>query len=358
MAVPARVITGRRSLLLAAAVCAIVAVAGGLARLGWHVPVGAAQVVGHGPMFVLGVFLTVISLERVVALGGRAAYIGPVAAAAGGLAIAYGLAEVGPWLVLVAAVALVAMNVAIVRRQAAAFTWAMLVGSLVLTLSIVAWLRGAPVFAVVPAWMAFFVLTIVAERLELSRLVRVSHVATGLLVVACGVLVVAAMMVMVNATAWVHVLGGALIVIGAWQLRFDAARRTIRRDGLPRYAGLAVLAGAGWLVITGGLLLARGLPAAGPDYDAPLHALFIGFVVSAVLAHAPIIGPAVARIAIPFHPVLYLPLVALHVSVALRITGDWFAVVDLRRAGGLCNAIALGLLPLAVVVARARASSR
>ena len=48
-----------------------------------------------------------------------------------------------------------------------------------------------------------------------------------------------------------------------------------------------MLAGAGWLVITGGLLLVRGLPAAGPDYDAPLHALFVGFVMSAVLAHAP-----------------------------------------------------------------------
>lgn len=358
MAVAARVITGRRSLLLAAAVCAIVAVSGGLARLGWHVPVGAAQLVGHGPVFVLGVFLTVISLERAVALGGRAAYVGPIAAAAGGLGLVLGLADVGPWLVLVAAVALVAMNVAIVRRQAAAFTWAMLVGAVVLTLSSVAWLRGAPVFAVVPAWMAFFVLTIVAERLELSRLVHVSQLASWLLVIACGVLAVATMMIMVNAAAWIHVLGGALIVVGAWQLRFDTARRTIRRHGLPRYAGLAVLAGACWLVIAGGLLLVRGLPAAGPDYDAPLHALFVGFVVSAVLAHAPIIGPAVARIAIPFHPVLYLPLVVLHVSVAMRITGDWFAIVELRRAGGLGNALALGLLPLAAVIARARASSR
>jgi hypothetical protein len=357
VAVAARVITGRRAVLLAAAACAVVAVFGGLARLGWQVPAGAAQIVGHGPVFVLGVFLTVISLERAVALGARAAYVGPVAAAAGGLALACGLADVGPWLVLVAAIALVAMNIVIVRRQAAAFTWAMLVGSSVLVLSLLAWIRGAPVFSIVPAWMAFFVLTIVAERLELSRLVRVSWLASSLLVVACGVLTVAAMMVMTNATAWVYVLGGAFVVVGAWQLGFDAARRTIRRRGLPRYAGLAVLGGACWLVITGALLLVRGLPAAGPDYDAPLHALFIGFVVSAVLAHAPIIGLAVARIAIPFHPVLYLPLVALHASVVLRIAGDWFAFVELRRAGALGNVIALGLLPLAIVVARHRARS-
>ena len=79
-----------------------------------------------------------------------------------------------------------------------------------------------------------------------------------------------------------------LIAIGAWELRFDLARRTVARPGLPRFAALGVLAGAAWLVVAGVLLVRHGLPPAGPMYDAVLHAVFVGFVLSMVFAHAPI----------------------------------------------------------------------
>jgi hypothetical protein len=56
-------------------------------------------------------------------------------------------------------------------------------------------------------------------------------------------------------------------------------------------------------------------------YDAALHALLLGFVFAMVFGHAPIIFPAVLRVAVPYHPVFYVPLLLLHASLALRLAG-------------------------------------
>jgi len=101
-------------------------------------------------------------------------------------------------------------------------------------------------------------------------------------------------------------------------LRYDLARRTLRQHGLPRYAAVAALLGAFWLGCSGVLLAVSGLPVAGPVYDAILHGIFVGFVLSMVFGHAPIILPAVARAPLPFHTVLYSPLLALHAGLVAR----------------------------------------
>jgi hypothetical protein len=69
----------------------IIGVGAGLLRLGWAVPRPAADLAAfHGPLMVSGFFGTVISLERAVALAQRWAYLGPLAAGAGGLALILG----------------------------------------------------------------------------------------------------------------------------------------------------------------------------------------------------------------------------------------------------------------------------
>ena len=42
------------------------------------------------------------------------------------------------------------------------------------------WLAGRPIYAVVPWWVGFLVLTIAGERLELSRVLRPSRRVIGL----------------------------------------------------------------------------------------------------------------------------------------------------------------------------------
>src|SRR5690606_4374588 len=114
-----------------------------------------------------------------------------------------------------------------------------------------------------------------------------------------------------------------------------------------------------WLVVAGLLFAAIDIEPAGPRYDAALHAVLVGYVLSMIFAHAPVILPAVARVALPFTPWLHLPLPVLHAGLLLRIAGDLAAQAGLRRAGGVLNAAALVLYAATVVAARrVRADSR
>lgn len=341
----------RRALLLVAAAGALTAVLGGLARVGVDVAFGLRVIREHGPLFVPGVLGTVIALERAVALGRPLAFVAPGLGAAAVVALLVQAPGV-PWLVASSALALVALNAAIVRRQSAPFTWLMLLGSVVLAAGDLAWALGQPVFQVVSTWMAFLVLTIVAERLELSRLSPTPRWAGRALVGACVLFALGACAAALGVAGAPRALGVLMALLGAWQLRFDLARRTLRQPGLPRFCAAGVLAGAAWLVLTGSLLAVRGLPSGGDLYDAVLHGVFVGYVLSMIFAHAPIILPAVARVHVPFSPVLYVPLAVLHLGLAARIAGDLLPSPPVREVGAIGNAVALVLFVLAVLFAR------
>ena len=340
-------LTVRRSLLAFAAAAAVSGVLSGLSRLGIAAAWGSELAPLHGGLFVLGFFGTVISLERAVALGRAWGYAAPSCSALAALAL-LARARWAAWPALFGALALVALNVAIVRKQAEPFTRMMLLGSLVLLAGNALFAAGFPVFQVVWTWIAFFVLTIAAERLELSRLAQTPRWAGHLLTSCAYALAVSACARALGSAAAGRALGVTLALIGTWQLCFDLARRTARLPGLPRFVALGVLLGAAWLVVAGTLVAGFDVPAAGPRYDAALHAVLVGYVVSMVFAHAPIILPAVTRVRFPFHALLYVPLATLHLSLALRLTGDLSDQTALRGAGASGNAAALILYVLTV----------
>lgn len=344
----------RRLLLALSAATALVGVLAGLARIG-VTDAAAARAQAHGPLLVLGVFGTVISLERAVALGHPLAYAAPALSAAGAVAMLVGTTGAA-WASLAGALGLLAVNTAIVRRQSAAFTWLMLGASTVLVAGDAAWAMGRPVASLVPAWIAFFVLTVVAERLELSRLTPTPRWASRALVAISALFGALAASLAFTPGAPPRALGAGLVLLGLWQLRFDVARRTARLAGLPRYSAVGVLAAATWLVVAGAAWAWWGeLPPAGPRYDAVLHGVFVGYVLAMVFAHAPIILPAVARVDVPFHRALWAGPVVLHGGLIARLAGDALDDVALRRAGSLANALSLLVFAASVVVARARA---
>jgi hypothetical protein len=89
------------------------------------------------------------------------------------------------------------------------------------------------------------------------------------------------------------------------------------------------------------LNLVLGIQPAGARYDAGLHAVFIGFVISMIFGHAPIILPAILGVPINFHRGSYLPLALLHLSLGLRLLADYLGMISLRMWGGLLNEIAI-----------------
>jgi hypothetical protein len=136
--------------------------------------------------------------------------------------------------------------------------------------------------------------------------------------------------------------GAALIFIALWSIRNDIAWRNIKHKlPLTRYIAWCLALGFVWLGVGGALSLWFGAQAAGPRYDALLHAIFLGFVISMIFGHAPIIFPAILGVPINFQPAFYIQLILLHVSLALRVFADYANLFSLRMWGGLLNEVAI-----------------
>lgn len=332
--------------LLALAILAfLAAIWAGLLRLGWPWPSWTpALAAAHGPLMVSAFLGTVIGIERALALGRRAAYIGPLAAALGGLLLISGLSWLwGGRLLLLGSAGLAGIFVVIVRRHPAVYT-------VVMTLGAVAWfvgnalqVAGRPIYAVVPWWVAFLVLTIAGERLELSRVLRLSRRVIGLFAGAAAVFLAGVVLSVWAYDAGVRLAGLGAMLLALWLLRYDLARRNVRLSGLTRFIAVCLFGGYLWLAVGGLLWLVHGGVMAGPIYDAILHSIFLGFVFAMIFGHAPLIFPSVLGRPMAYLPAFYLPLITLHLSLALRVAGDLLALPLARQWGGLLNGVALVL---------------
>lgn len=327
----------------------------GLLRMGWALPqLQPALPLAHGPLFVCGVLGTVIGLERAVALGSRLAFAGPALTALGGLLLLAGApARYGGLLFTAGSLALLAVFAVILRRQPARFTVTMALGALVWLGGNLLWLTGRLFAPVALWWAAFLVLTIAGERLELGRLRQLPSSALWLFSLSIAALLGGLVTSVLAFDAGVRVAGAAMLALALWLLRYDIARRTIRKPGLPRFSAACILSGSLWLAVGGTIAAAAGALYAGPLYDALLHALFVGFVFAMIFGHAPIVIPAVLGVPVAFLRAAYLPLAVLHLSLVLRLTGDLAGLGDVRRWGGMLNALAI-LLFVAVTLAAAR----
>ena len=350
-----------RLLLVPALLALLLAAWAGLARMGWALP--PVSVAEHGPLMISGFLGTLIALERAVALAaafkrGWWAYAAPLLSAAGTAALVVGAPRVlGVGLITLGSLGLVVIFLALVRRQPALFAVTMALGAACWLIGNLLWLSGLPIYRLVEWWIAFLVLTIAGERLELSRILRHSRTSqtlfVSILVVYGGGLLFTTFQIVFGTL----LIGVILIALSLWLFRYDIARRTVRQTGLTRYIAVCLLAGYGWMLIGGVLRISFGTQIAGLAYDAELHSVLIGFVFSMILGHAPIILPAVLRVNLPYHPSFYLPLALLHSSLILRIGGDLSAAFTLRQWGGLLNVIAI-LLFLGITIATLYSANR
>jgi len=339
-------------LLALVATCLLTAICGGLLRAGVRLPdmgdevlLGRA-VVAHAALMICGFLGTVLGIERAVAVKLRAAFIAPIAAGLGGVCLLLGRDSAGAVLELAAALVFVAVNVVVVRRQRAAHTVLLLAAGL-------CWFAGNALFAagqdsgaILPWWFAFLVMTIAAERLEMTRLMRRRPAAQLALYVVLAMMAVGAALSAASTLLGGLVYGISLLALAAWLGAFDIARRTLFAPGLSRYMAICLLTGYAWLAIAGAawMMTAIGWPAR----DLALHALGLGFIFSMIMGHAPVILPAVARVKLRFGLWFYLPLAALHLSLLVRL-GLGLANPQLRAAGALLNAGAIALFAITAV---------
>jgi len=218
-----------------------------------------------------------------------------------------------------------------------------------------AWAAGNALFllgrieAALPWWFAFLVLTIAAERLEMTRLMKRRAIAAPLFHAAVVLLVAGATVMAFAPALGTLAFGAALVGLALWLATFDLARRTIHTEGFARYAAVALLGGYVWLAIGGVAWMA--MPRHGPALrDAAVHAVAIGFVLSMIFAHAPLVVPVIARVRMRYMAFFYVPLAVLHVSLLVRL-GAGASDAVMRQRGGELNAIAILLFAGTVVYA-------
>lgn len=334
------------------AVSLLAGVAGGLLRVGVTVPqaAGAAwlapAVLAHAALMICAFLGTVIGIERAVAVKHLCAFAAPAASGLAGLCLLRGQGDAAALLLVLASIAFTGVNIVVVRRQPATHTALLLVSAL-------AWLAGNLLFAAgqgaaatLPWWFAFLVMTIAAERLEMTRLMRRQPAAPWLLAGVLAAMLLGAALSALPGPAGGVLYGASLAALALWLGVFDIARRTVFSRGLSRYMAVCLLAGYGWLAIAG--LAWAGTALGLPLRDAALHALGLGFIFSMIMGHAPVILPAVARVKLEFGLLFYVPLAALHLSLAVRLFAGATDVAQ-HALGAIFNAAAIALFAATVV---------
>lgn len=298
-------------------------------------------------LMVFGFVGTLVSLERAVALRRRNGFLAPALLGLGGLLLlAPAPLYVGKLVQLAGAIAFVAVYIPLWRRQRDDAVLIQAFGAVLAVCALTLWLGGVEVAALVPWLAGFVILTIGGERLELARLTMGARAARDLLTLG-AILVVAIAASLLWPLVGYPLLGAALLLLVLWLAIHDVARLTIRSTGLPRFAAGCMLAGYFWLAVAATTWLIGGAALDGPRYDAILHSVFLGFTISMIMAHAPIILPAVLRQPLPYHPYMLVPAILLHLSLVVRVwLGDAFALQTAWQIGGVLNITALLLFVL------------
>jgi hypothetical protein len=315
---------------------------GALVLLGVAMPAAAGRfAVAHGELMTLGFLGTVVALERAVALGQPWGYLAPGLAAVGAIGLLLGLPAVGGAGLLLGAALLLAVYGAFARAERSLQLGVQAAGAGAWLGASILLVAGIPVASAYPWLAAFLVMTVVGERLDLARLGGLPTRARRQLIVALWLFVAGVSAALVLPEAGTRVAGIAMLTMAAWLARHDLARRTVRLPGVTRYIATCLLAGYAWLAVAGAAWAITGT-APGAAYDVRLHALFLGFIVSMVLGHAPVIGPAVLRVPLPYRRANVAVLALLEVGLLIRIVGgDLLGVPDGLLVGGVLNVIAM-----------------
>lgn len=309
----------------------------GWLRIGWNFPI--TEIAGEHGALMVGSFLgTLVSLERTVIIKSKWTMLVPFLS---GISLPFFL--LGMTSQAFVALALGSLGQAIIMgyfylKYNEFYLAVIFSGS-------ICWFVGNVLMIIkglypmaVPWWMAFLLLVIIGERLELSKYLPIRKFKKHLLLAALILFVVGIILPFHGDGR--HFAASGLIFTGIWLLKYDMANKAIKKSGLHRYSGIMLLMGYVWLIISGILLI---IGDAYPFiYDAVLHSFFLGFVFSMIFAHGPIILPGVIGIPLkPYHWLLYIPGVILQISLITRIFADVSLLVILRKWAGMWNGIAI-----------------
>lgn len=343
---------GRLPFVILAMLSLITGLLAGLHRIGWTLPLSGISP-NHGAIMVGGFLGTLITLEKIIPLKKNILYVFPIISGSSVVLFFIGEPAYSVLCLMTASAGLSIVFLIYLVRERSMIYFLMFAGA-------ACWLTGNMLLIIhnfypisLPWWMAFVLLIITAERLELMKFLPVSRTQKSVFI---GMLII----FLIGCTISFHGIGSylaAFALFGAsiWLMRHDVVALNLKKEDLPRYVGVALLSGYFALLLSGlFLLLLTNQPL---GYDILVHSFFIGFVFSMIFAHGPIILPGVLGISVkPYHPIFYVWLALLHGSWITRTISDITLDMQLRKYSGLISAVAIigYFLSLAVVTSRSQ----
>lgn len=313
----------------------------GLIRIGWDIPF-TSLAVHHGAIMIGGFLSTLIALEKVIPLKQKIYYAIPVVNALSLLMVIPELHTIGLIFLFAGGTGLLLIfGRYLMLHPRDLSNQLMLAGSLQLLVGHTLLLHTRFYPSAVVWWMGFILFVIVAERLELSKFLPVTSQLKQLLILL--LLLFPISLVLPHHSIGKYIAGISFMGIGIWMLRFDIIRIGLRKSGLTKYNAVALLTGNIWLILTG-LLFMFLKDDALMGYDSLVHAFFIGFIFTMIFAHGPIILPGVlGSIYKPYHPILYVWLTVLHLSLLTRVVANALFLSSLKAYTGLFTGLAIVL---------------
>lgn len=267
------------------------------------------------------VFLgTLILLEKVIPLKKNVLFVFPVINALGLLIVFPGFYQWGQAFLLTGALGLLIIFFIYFRKQPSDLSIVLMMVGACCQIGGHVMLMSKQFYPMAfPWWMGFILFVIIGERVELSKFLPVTKQNKKILISFLSLFLIGLFLPFHGVGKYLS--GSALILIAIWLMRHDVISIAIKKDGLTRFSGIALLVGCINLVFTGLFLIS--LPNTPFAYDAIVHTFFLGFAFAMIFAHGPIILPGVLGLNVkPYHLSLYLPLITLVLSLFLRLLSD------------------------------------
>lgn len=327
----------RLPIMLFAMICLFSGLWGGLTRIGWNMVV-LPVTAHHGAVMVGGFLGTLIALEKVIPLKKKFLLLIPILNALSIVFFFFSQPKISIYILIISSACLSLVFLYYLLRHRNIIYLLMSVGAL-------CWLTGnitllTRLFYPIafPWWIAFILLIITAERLELMKFLPVSKAAINLFLAIL-------LCFLIGCTLSFHGIGSfisglALMGISSWLMRHDVISINMKKKDLPKFVGISLLCGYIALLLTG--IFAFSLSDQWLTYDAIVHTFFLGFAFSMIFAHGPIILPGILGISItPFSKILYGWLFILQTSWIIRIFADVMVELNIRKISGLLSTIAI-----------------
>jgi hypothetical protein len=316
----------------------VTGVIGGWIRLGWSIDLLSSSYL-HGLLMTGGFLGTLITLERTVSMPSNWWRAFPAISALSTILFLTENKELGIAALMVGNVGLLAVYILMMAKHKDAYWYMLLAGGTCWFLGNIVLLKVGLIAAATTWWMGFIFLTIVGERLELTRYLNVPKWAKALLWVFAAMLVLGIALPF-HSTYGQQLMGAASIGAALWLMKYDMARIGIRKQGFHRYVATGLLVGYGWLLLNG--LMVFLIPNHPLFYDLYLHTFFLGFAFSMIWAHAPIIFPAILKTSErPFHPILWVIWGLFQITLIGRIYFAWMEDIAMRKWFGGANGIVI-----------------